>query len=102
MRASKESAESAAGSENPADNPYDDPRATGAHGLIFAVFVVPADPVVRLVATFRCPVQPLILIPKDIQTARVGRVRVVHDAVLEHEGGHAGHFANVGRPVGAG
>src|SRR5688500_4660385 len=66
------------------------------------VLVVPPDPEVRLVASFRRPIEPLVHGPEPVYSAREGRIGVINDAVLQRKGAHAGSFAGVGRPVGAG
>src|SRR6266581_2806434 len=71
------------------------------------VLVVTAKPVervvgaARLVSPSRPPVEPLVDAPEAIQTARVGRVRVVDDSVFERERAHARALPRIGRPVGA-
>src|SRR6266542_3669053 len=71
------------------------------------VLVVTAEPVervvgaARLVSPSRRPVEPLVHAPEAVQAARIGRVRVVDDSVLERERAHARALARVGRPVGA-
>src|SRR5215472_2576561 len=55
----------------------------------------------RLVSPSRRPVQPLVHAPQAVQAARIGRVGVVDDSVLERERAHARALAGVGRPVGA-
>src|SRR5438270_13682345 len=60
------------------------------------VLVVAAPPEAGLVATERRAVEPLVHAPEAVQAARVRGVRVVHDAILEHERAHAGPFVPVG------
>src|ERR1700741_4762467 len=43
-------------------------------------------------------VEPLVHAPEAVQAARVRRVRVVDDSVLERERAHARAFARVGGP----
>src|ERR1051326_8337942 len=43
----------------------------------------------RLVAPARRPVKPLVHAPQAVEPARIGRVGVVHDAVLNRERAHA-------------
>src|SRR5688572_9511741 len=50
------------------------------------VLVVAAEPEPLLVAAFRRAIEPLVHAPDSVHSARVGGVRVVHDAILEHEG----------------
>src|SRR4051794_10937507 len=59
-------------------------------------------PVVRLVATLRRTVEPLIAAPESIESARKCRVRVIDDSVFECERAHAGPLADVGGNVGTG
>ena len=63
------------------------------------VLVVMAPPDVRLVASPRRAVEPLIHAPEAIQTARIGWW--VDHAVLERERAHARPFAGVGAWVGS-
>src|SRR5215472_5069569 len=77
-------------------------------GLVYiVVLVVAAEEVkrivgaARLVSPLRRPVQPLVHAPQAVQAARVGRVSVVDDSVLERERAHARALSGVGRPVGA-
>src|SRR3954468_21088296 len=62
------------------------------------VFVVTTPPEAILVATEWRPVEPLVHAPEAVQPSRVGRIGVVHDAIVEHECAHAGPFVAVGRP----
>src|SRR5262249_57776655 len=64
-----------------------------------AVIVVVAPPDGGLVAPAWCAVKPLVHAPQAVQPARVRRVGVVYNAVLEHERAHAGPFSRVRRPV---
>src|SRR6266545_2001265 len=79
-----------------------------SHGSLAVVFVVPPEPVERVVvvagfvAPPRCAVEPLVHAPEAVEPARVGGVGVVDDAVLERERAHAGSLLRVGRPVRAG
>src|SRR5262245_44973032 len=70
------------------------------------VVVVPTDPALtergvdlRLVSPARCPVEPLVHAPEIVHPARVGRIGVVDDVVLERESAHTPKLARVGRPV---
>src|SRR6516225_2606890 len=54
-----------------------------------------APPDAVLVASPGGAVEPLIHAPKTVQSARIGRVGVVDDAVLEHERAHARPLAGV-------
>src|SRR6266849_522643 len=71
------------------------PRLRSALGVL----VVAAPPEARLIAPVGCAVEPLVHAPEAVQPARVRRVGVVHDAVLERERAHAGPFVPVGLPV---
>src|SRR5206468_12415688 len=68
----------------------------------FVVLVVAAPPVARLVASLRCPVEPLVRGPEAVQSARIGGIGVVNDAVLERECAHARPLARVRGHVGSG
>src|SRR6266700_3497026 len=78
-------------------------------GSALVVFVVAAEPEGssqvthssdhRLVAPEWRAVEPLVHAPETVQPARVRRVGVVDDAILERERAHAGSFSPVGRPV---
>src|SRR5215469_33452 len=54
------------------------------------VLVVAMPPMARLIASLGSAVEPLPHAPKGIHPADIGRIGVVHDAVLEDEGAHAG------------
>ena len=58
-----------------------------------------APPEAGLVATEWHAVEPLVRAPEDVQPARVRRVGVVDDAILQRERAHAGLFSRVRRPV---
>jgi DinB superfamily len=45
-----------------------------------------APPDARLIATFGSAVEPLVHAPEAVQSARVGGIGVIHDAVVEDEG----------------
>src|SRR5207253_6789219 len=53
------------------------------------VLVVAAPPDARLVAPLGCAVEPLVHAPEAVQSARIGGIGVVDDAVLERERAHA-------------
>src|SRR5207249_3313857 len=53
------------------------------------VLVVAAPPDARLVASPGGAVEPLVHAPEAVQSARVGGIGVVDDAVLERERAHA-------------
>src|SRR5262252_6360540 len=63
------------------------PAVRGRRSAI-VVLVVAAPPGVGLVASLGCAVEPLIHAPKPVQSARVGGIGMVDDAVLEHERAH--------------
>src|SRR6516162_7707146 len=76
-----------------------------------AVLVVAAPPIAVLVAPLGGAVKPLVRAPQSVQSASIGGVSVVDDAVLEDERAHtrflacvcdqvcAGHGSTLGRPV---
>src|SRR5207249_5250626 len=79
---------------------------TAAHASLAGIFIVPTEPVQRvvrgtrrLVSPPRCPVEPLVHAPETVQPARVGRVGVVHDAILERERAHTRTLPRVRQPV---
>src|SRR6266581_321198 len=63
------------------------------------VLVVAAPPEAGLVAAEWRAVEPLVHAPEAVQPARVRRIGVVDDAVLERERAHAGPFSPVRLPV---
>src|SRR6267142_5832849 len=63
------------------------------------VLVVAAHPDARLVTPLGCAVEPLVQAPEAVQSARIGGIGVVHDAVLEHQRAHARPLARVRRRV---
>src|SRR2546425_4939101 len=65
------------------------------------VLVVPAPPDARLVAPLGCAVEPLVHAPEAVQSARIGGIGVIDDAVLEHERAHARPLARVRGYVGS-
>src|SRR2546422_8250688 len=65
------------------------------------VLVVAAPPGARLVAPLGGAVEPLVHAPEAVQSARIGGIGVVDDAVLEHEGAHARPLARVRGHVGS-
>src|SRR2546421_12036428 len=67
----------------------------------FVVLVVAAHPDARLVAPFGGAVEPLVHAPESVQSARIGGIGVVDDAVLEREHAHAGPLARVRGRVGS-
>src|SRR5713226_2944916 len=59
------------------------------------VLVVAAPPDAFLVAPLGCAVEPLVHAPEAVQSARIGGIGVVDDAVLEHERADARPIARV-------
>src|SRR5206468_35870 len=68
----------------------------------FVVLVVAPPPDARLVAPLGGAVEPLVHAPEAVQSARIGGIGVVDDAVLEHERAHARPLARVRGHVGSG
>src|SRR5882672_8597172 len=68
----------------------------------FAVLVVAAPPDARLVAPLWGAVEPRVHAPDGVQSARIGGVGVIRDAVLERERAHAGPLARVRGHIGSG
>src|SRR5438067_9695383 len=66
--------------------------------LVVLVVAAPPDP--RLVAPLGCAVEPLVHAPEAVQSARIGGIGVVDDAVVERERAHARPLARVRSPVG--
>src|SRR5262245_13956698 len=66
------------------------------------VLVVTPPPDPGLVAPFGCPVEPLVHAPQAVESARVGGIRVIDDAVLEGERAHARPLTRVSGGVGPG
>src|ERR1700722_3684810 len=60
------------------------------------VLVVAAPPVTRLIASLWSAVEPLPHTPEAVQSACIGGIRVVDDAVLEDEGAHPRPLAEKG------
>src|SRR5256712_10337733 len=58
-------------------------------GSALVVLVVAAPPHARLVTPLRGAVEPLVHAPEAVQSARIGGIGVVDEAVLEHERAHA-------------
>src|SRR5467141_3911660 len=71
-------------------------------GSILVVHVVVAPPDARLVAPLGGTVEPLVHAPEAVQSARIGGIGVVDDAVLEYERAHARPLARVRGRVGSG
>src|SRR5947199_1197782 len=84
------------------------PVAGLSHGSLAVVFVVPPEPVERVVvvAGFVAPprraVEPLVHAPEAVEPARVGGVGVVDDDVLEREPAPARRLTRFGRTDRAG
>src|SRR6266498_2272754 len=66
------------------------------------VLVVAAPPEARLVAPLGGAVEPPVHAPEAVQSARIGGIGVVDDAVLERERAHARPLARVRGHVGSG
>src|ERR1700682_3401835 len=66
------------------------------------VLVVAPPPEARLVAPLGCAVEPLVHAPEAVQSARIGGIGVVDDAVLERERAHARPLAHERGRVGSG
>src|SRR5439155_26070620 len=76
-------------------------RASAGARALFVVLVVAAPPEPRLVASFGGAIEPLVHAPEAVQSARIGGIRVVDDAVLEHERAHARPLARERGHVGS-
>src|SRR5262245_5513127 len=63
---------------------------------------MPSPPDTGLVAPSWCAVEPLIHAPQTVQSACVGGIRVVDDAVFEDECAHSRPLPDVGPQVGSG
>src|ERR687892_1411533 len=74
----------------------------GPYRSALLVLVVTAPPDARLVAPLGGAVEPLGHSPEAVQSARIGGIGVVDDAVLEHERAHARPLARVRGHVGSG
>src|SRR5438105_7028178 len=90
------------------DRRQHDAQQTGGHSeqprlrSALVVLVVAAPPDARLVASFGGAVEPLVHAPEAVQSAGIGGIGVVDDAVLAHERAEARQFALVGGRVGSG
>src|SRR5436309_15097984 len=71
-------------------------------GSALVVLVVVAPPGARLVAPLGGAVEPLVHAPEAVQSARIGGIDVVDDAVLEGEPAHARPLSRVRGHVGSG
>ena len=77
-------------------------RSPGEDRSALLVLVVAAPPDTSLIASLGCAVEPLIHAPEAVQSARIGGIRVVDDAVvLKHERAHARPLARVRGHVGS-
>src|SRR6266481_5365110 len=77
-------------------------RSLGGGGSLL-ILVMPFPPQTAiLVATFGRAIEPLIHSPKSIHSARVSRVSVINNSVLERECAHSGTLARVSVNVGPG
>src|SRR6266478_4506416 len=63
-------------------------RRPGLRSALFVLVVAP-PPEARFVAPLGCAVEPLVHAPEAVQSARIGGIGVVDDAVLERERAHA-------------
>ena len=70
-------------------------------GSALVVLVATAKPESSLVASLWSAVKPLVHSPESIQSARIGGIGVVDDAILEHERAHARSLARVRGRVGS-
>src|SRR5215212_7769869 len=70
-------------------------------GSALVVLIVAAPPDALLVAPLGRAVEPLVHAPEAVQSARVGGIGVVDDAVLDHERAHARSLARVRGRVGS-
>src|SRR5262249_21950815 len=68
-------------------------------GLVLVVLVVATPPVARLIAPPGSAVEPLPHAPEAVQSARIGRIGMVDDGVLENEGAHSRPFAEIRWPI---
>src|SRR4051794_41054137 len=64
-----------------------------------SVLVMALPPDAVFVAPERRAIQPLVHAPQAIESARVGGIGVIHHAVAQHEGAHAGAIADVSRRI---
>src|SRR5437870_7981025 len=65
------------------------------------VLVVAAPPDARFVAPVGCAVEPLVHAPEAVQSARIGGIGMVDDAILERERAHARSLPRVRGHVGS-
>src|SRR5262250_1494499 len=71
-------------------------------GSVLVVLVVAAPPDARLVTPLGGAVEPLVHAPEAVQSARIGGIGVVDDAVLKRERAQARPLARVRGHIGAG
>src|SRR5260370_35687583 len=62
--------------------------------LLVAVVVTPPDAL--FIASLRCAVEPLVHAPEPVQSAGIGRIGMIDDAVSEDEGAEARQLTRVG------
>src|SRR6266849_6427162 len=74
-------------------------RDSSLTGSPLVVLVVVSPPVAGLIAPFGSAVEPWPHAPEGVQSARIGRIRVVDDAVLENKVAHPRPLAQVRRPI---
>ena len=67
-----------------------DPSTSSPLATSTSVPVVVTEPGLVLVAPQRRAIQPLVHTPERVETARIGRVRVVNDTKLARKRAHAG------------
>jgi hypothetical protein len=67
----------------------------------FVVLVAAAPPVACVIAPLGGAVKPLPHAPESVQSARIGRIRVIDDAVLQNIGTHSRPLAEKGWDVDA-
>src|SRR5215471_9349369 len=67
-----------------------------------SVAVVVTQPSAVFVAPFRSTVEPLIHAPEPVQSAGIGRIGMVDDAVLQNESAEARPLAHISFRLGSG
>ena len=82
-------------------SPFGENLAFFATSAVVLVVAEPPNAEARLVASLRGAVEPLVHAPEAVQSARVGGIGVVDNAVLERERAHARPLARVGGGVGS-
>src|SRR5437016_2388655 len=68
--------------------------------LLVAVVVTPPDAL--FIASLRGAVEPLVRAPEPVQSAGIGRIGMIDDAVFEDESAEARPLAHIGDRLGAG